>query len=187
MRVPRSADRVGIVVLLSLGAILLHECGQLILYQLSGVPVRITLQSVRPVGSVGPMVDLLGKLAGPVASWGAAVGLLFGVERSGFAWRTAAFTNASLRLFPTAMDLWRAGKGAPAFSDEGEIALALSGTPAGRGAVVSCALLISGVLTVVAAKRYGFRSHVLLKSIGTYGLSLACGIVVVIVDELISR
>jgi hypothetical protein len=43
-----------------------------------------------------------------------------------FGWTTASFTNASIRLFPCAMDFVRAVRGRPLFSDEGDVALALT-------------------------------------------------------------
>ena len=177
----------GTIVLLSLVAIVLHEAGHFLVYKVAGIPVQITLQSVRAVGPVDATVDFWGKLAGPVASWTVALLLLVAMRRNGFGWATAAFTNASLRLFPVAMDLLRAAKGAVPFSDEGDIALALTASPAGRFAIVLFAMLVSSVLTVLAAKRYRFTGRAALKALGVYALSLFCGIAVVIVDELIHR
>jgi len=179
--------RIGTIVLLSLVAIVLHEAGHFLVYKAAGVPVRITLQSVRPVGPVDPTVDFFGKLAGPVASWILAAFLLWGVHRQGFGWATAAFTNASLRMFPLVMDLLRAAKGAVPFSDEGDVALAFTGSPAGRFAIVSLAMLVSLILSVLAANRYRFTRRAAIQAFGVYALSLACGIAVVIVDELIHR
>jgi hypothetical protein len=66
-----------------------------------------------------------------------------------FAWATAAFTQASLRLFPLAFDLVRAVRGTAPFSDEGELALSVS-TAAPVRVVVACAVF--GTLTALAAR-----------------------------------
>ena len=188
MKDPSLARRVVIIVVLALGSIAIHEFGHFVVYKAARVPVHVTLQSVRAVGYVDPVVDLWGKFAGPALSWIAAVGFLAVARRKpGFVWTTASFTNASLRLFPCAMDLLRAFKNAKPFSDEGDIALAISKGAHGRELIVLAALGLSFVLTVLAARHYHFTGKGRLKAVGIYLLSLAVGIGVVLVDELTRR
>jgi hypothetical protein len=52
-----TAQRVGIVVLLTLASIAFHEFGHFVVYRLEDCPVRITLQSVRPIGNVSALWD----------------------------------------------------------------------------------------------------------------------------------
>ena len=102
-------QRVGIIILLTLLSIVLHEFGHFIVYRLAGVPVRVSLQSVRPTGTVNPSLDRWAKFTGPGLSWLAAFTfLVIAKRRLGFGWTTASFTNASIRLFPSVMDLFRA-------------------------------------------------------------------------------
>jgi len=70
-----------------------------------------------------------------------------------FVWATAAFTQASLRLFPLAFDLVRAARGAAPFSDEGELALAVSTPIPVRVALVFVASAAFGALMVPGADR----------------------------------
>jgi hypothetical protein len=98
---------------------------------------------------------------------------------------TASFTNATLRLFPLTMDLLRAAKGRPPFSDEGEVALALlGGATGGRLAALSAVLAVSLLLAVLAGREYHFRGRAFFKNVAVYVFSLGIGIAVVIVDEL---
>ena len=127
------AQRVSIVVLLTLAAIAFHELGHFIVHQLGGCPVRITLQSVRPIGNVSASLNDLALAAGPACSLIAAiVCLLVARHRPSFFLVTAAFTNATLRLFPLTMDVLRAMKKAEPFSDEGNLAITITTGPAGR-------------------------------------------------------
>ena len=120
-------QRIGIIIVLTLFSIALHEFGHFIVYSLTGVPVHVSLQSVRPTGDVDASLDHWAKFAGPGVSWLAAITFLAIVAKNpGFAWTTAAFTNASIRLFPCVMDFVRAVRGRPPFSDEGDVALALT-------------------------------------------------------------
>ena len=101
--------RVGIVVFLSLISIPLHELGHYIVYKSANIPVHITFQSVRPIMSISGPVAMLGLAGGPAFSVIAAIAcLLIATQRPRFFWITAAFTNATLRLFPCTMDLGRA-------------------------------------------------------------------------------
>jgi hypothetical protein len=105
---PSFVRRVGIIVLLSLVSIALHELGHYTVYKFANIPVHITLQSVRPIAPVSGPVAVLGLAAGPVFSLITAVAcLLIARHRPSFLWVTAAFTNATLRLFPCALDLAR--------------------------------------------------------------------------------
>ena len=180
------AQRVGIVVLLALVSIAFHELGHFIVYRLGGCPVRITLQSVRPIGDVSAPLDHLGLVAGPAFSLiGAVVCVLLAWRRRSFFWVTAAFTNATLRLFPLAMDMFRAIEKAEPFSDEGNLALAITTNPAGRVTFLLVAFVVFLPLTVVVARRYSFEKHRAAKVVGIYLLSLAVGIAVVLIDELL--
>ena len=70
-------------------------------------------------------------------------------HRSSFFWVTAAFTNATLRLFPLVMDIIQAIAKATPFSDEGDVVLAMTTNPAAR------AVLLLGILAVFSAGRGG--------------------------------
>lgn len=177
---------IAVIALLTVAAIAVHESGHFLVYKLAGCPVVVTLQSVRPVTPAAPAVDRWAKAAGPLASLGVAALLLWvSTLRHSFAWVTASFTNATLRLFPLAMDLARAVRARPPFSDEGEVALALLGPAAGgRIAFLSGVAAVSLLLAVLAAREYRFEGRAVLKTLGVYLASLAVGIAVVIVDEL---
>lgn len=180
------ARSVGTVALLTIASIAVHEFGHFLVYHLAGYPVHITLQSVHPVGYVDANLDHWAKLAGPALSLvAAAICLVVARRRPSFAWKTASFTNASLRLFPLAMDVLRAVKRAPAFSDEGEVALALTSATSGRLALLALPMAICLLLTALAAREYHFQRRGLLKSSGIYLLSLSVGVGVVIIDELL--
>jgi hypothetical protein len=182
------SQRVAIIILLTLFSIALHESGHFIVYTLAGVPVQVSLQSVRPSGAVDAALDHWAKSAGPGLSWVATFTfLVIAACRPGFGWATAEFTNASIRLFPCVMDLLRALRGAPPFSDEGDVVLALTTSRAGRASLILLAIALSLRFTVLAARRYNFVKEAGLKSGAVYILSLAVGITVVIADELISR
>ena len=180
------ASRAAIVALLTIAAIVVHESGHFIGYRLAGYPVHVTLQSVHPVGAVNPSLDLWAKAAGPAVSLVAAVACLAVAQRRrSFTWATASFTNASLRLFPLLMDLLRAVKGAPAFSDEGEVARAVVSSNIPRATMLALLIGISLLVTTAAARQYHFARRPVLKSLCIYVVSLAVGIAVVIVDELL--
>jgi hypothetical protein len=180
------ARRAAVVALLTVASIVVHEFGHFLVYSLAGYRVVITLQSVRPFGSVDPTLDHWAKLAGPALSL-AAAGLCLAVahRRQSFAWATASFTNASLRLFPLAMDVGRAIKGGPAFSDEGDVTLALTSASSGRLGLLALPIGLSLLLTVLASREYHFKGQAALKAVAIYLLSLAVGVGVVIVDELL--
>jgi hypothetical protein len=182
-------QRIGIIIVLTLFSIALHEFGHFIVYSLAGAPVHVSLQSVRPTGNVDASLDRWAKFAGPGISWLAAITFLaIAAKNPGFAWTTtAAFTNASIRLFPCVMDFVRAVRGRPPFSDEGDVALALTKSSPGRASLILLAIAVSVVLTVLAARNYRFVEKPVLKSAGVYFLSLTVGIAVVIVDELVNR
>ena len=106
--------------------------------------------------------------------------LLMAKERPAFFWITAAFTNATLRLFPCSMDLLHALQRKVPFSDEGEIAMALTQSPFVRFFVVLCFFAAAATLTVLAVRRYQFHKYRSLKAFGIYLLSLGTGICVLI-------
>jgi len=178
-------QRVGIVVLLTWISIELHEMGHFLVYTLAGHQARMSLQRVTPIGDVPAMLDHWAKLGGPALSLLAAViFLVVARRRPGFVWVTASFTNASIRLFPCVMDLLRAVKGARAFSDEGEVALALTTNPTGRASLILFVIALSLGMTFLAGREYHFQRRGFLKCLLVYGLSLAVGVGVVLVDEL---
>ena len=171
---------------LSLVSIPLHELGHYTVYRLANIPVHMTLQSVRPVTPISGPVAILGLAAGPTFSLVAALAcLLIAQHRPGFFWPTAAFTNATIRLFPCAMDLQRAVSGGPPFSDEGDVAVALTHSLAARGLLILCVFAAAATLTVFAARQYHFQKHSILKVLGIYILSLGVGIGVLLVDGLL--
>ena len=186
MKLFRLLRLAAIIILLTWLAIEIHEAGHFVTYRLFGYHAHMSLQRVMPLGEVPAGIDHLAKVAGPAISLIAAAMLLLIARRGrGFGWVTASFTNASLRLFPCAMDLVRAIKGARPFSDEGEVAIAFTSTPAGRTAVILMVMIVALTLTVLAGRQYRFQKHRLAKSIAIYLLSLAVGVGVVIADELL--
>jgi hypothetical protein len=182
----RMAQHVSIVVLLAIASIPLHELGHFIVYKLGGCPVRITLQSVRPIGSVSVPLNLLALAAGPAFSLTAAVAcLLIAWRRPSFFWVTSAFTNASLRLLPLCIDIVRATQKATPFSDEGDVVIAFTTNPAARASLLLGILAVFVALTVLVSRRYSFEKHRAAKLLGIYLLSVAVGIAVVLVDEVL--
>ena len=126
-----------------------------------------------------------GKLGGPLVSLCLAIiFLVIAQRRSSFAWATAAFTNASLRVLPCSIDLVRA-HGGRTFSDEGDLALGIASGSAGRAALVLVWWLPFVVLTVLSARAFPFDRHRWLKVGGVYVLSLSVGILAVLLDELL--
>ncbi len=182
----RLARRAGVVVLMALIAIELHELGHLAAYAIAGYPARMSFQRVDPLVDVPHSVYLWAMAAGPAASLAAAAILLaVARRRKGFAWVSAAFASASIRLFPCTMDLVRAIRGAWPFSDEGVVALGLAPSRPGRVALVLPALLASAWLTARAAREYRFEGRAALKSAVIYGLMLAVGMGMVLLDDLL--
>lgn len=183
---PSFTRRIGIIVFLSLVSIPLHELGHYTVYRFANIPVHVTLQSVRPVTSISGPVEVLGLAAGPAFSFVAALAcLLIAQHRPGFFWPTAAFTNATIRLFPCTMDLLRAFSGGTPFSDEGDVAVALTHSLIVRCLLILCVLAVAATVTVLAARQYHFQKHSMLKVLGIYVLSLGVGIGVLLVDGLL--
>lgn len=176
-----------VVVLLTLASIVIHESGHFIVYKLGGYPVRLTLQSVQPVGTVDPRWNAVALAAGPILSVIAAIVCTALAQRHGnsFAWVTAAFTNATLRIFPATMELIRAVTAGHPFSDEDAVIAAMSKHVGPR--VIGTALVLACYvgLSAVIARRYHFTNHRMLKATLVYLVSLAVGIAIVIVDEAI--
>jgi hypothetical protein len=177
--------RAGVLAALTCASIAVHELGHFLVYRAAGIPVRITLQSVRPVGAVDAGLDHWALLAGPMLSLVVAViALAMTRTRPSFFWASVAFTNASLRVFPLTMDLVRAARGMPSFSDEGAVALALTSAPVGRLCLLLIPLGLCIAASVLAARAYRFRNHAFLRALGIYVYTLIVGIGVVIIDEL---
>lgn len=179
------AQRLGIVVLITLASIAFHEFGHFVVYRLGGCPVQITLQSVRPIGNVTAPLNRLALSAGPAFSLIAAVVCLLVARRSpNFFWVTSAFINAAtLRLFPLTMDVFRAIEKAAPFSDEGNLVIAITTNPTGRVILLLGIFAVFLLLTVVVARLYDFNKHRAAKVAGVYFLSLAVAIGVVLIDE----
>ena len=177
--------RAAAVVVLSALAIEVHELGHRAVFWLTGTPARMGFQRVDPTVPVSHALWLWGKAGGPLVTLVLA-GVLVAVARRHrtFGWATAAFTQASLRLFPLAFDLVRALRGTAPFSDEGELAFAV--TPAGpvRVALVLLACAAFGTLTVLAARAFPFRRRWLGVAVIYLG-SLAVGIGAVLADDLL--
>src|SRR5579864_1128140 len=171
------ARRVGIVVFLSLISIPLHELGHYLVYKSANIPVHVTFQSVRPIMPIIGPIAMLGLAGGPAFSLIAAIAcLLIATQRPGFFWITAAFTNATIRLFPCTMDLLHAIQGKMPFSDEGEIAMMLTRSSFARFLTVLCFFAAAATLTVLAARGYRFHKYTSMKAFGIYLLSLGTGI-----------
>jgi len=188
MRASRLIARAGLLALLTMLALVVHETGHFLVYWSAGVPVRITLQSVHAAGPVAPDVDRWALLAGPVMSCMAAAGCLVAARAwPGFLWSSAAFTNATIRLFPLVMDVIRAISGDAPFSDEGNVVLSWTSSPAIRVLLLSPALLVCVALTVLAVRSYRFPNRAALRSIGIYLFTLVIGICILIADELLHR
>jgi hypothetical protein len=182
-----AARCVGIVALLTLVSIAFHEFGHFIVYRLGGCPVRITLQSVRPIGHVSPPLNLLALAAGPAFTLIAAIVCLYlARRRPHFFWVTAAFINAAaLRLLPLTIDMIRAiGKTTP-FSDEGDLVIAITTNPINRVLLLLIIFAVFFCLAVASARLFNFQKHRALKIAGIYCLSLSVGIGVVLTDELL--
>lgn len=180
------AQRFGIVVLLAIVSIAFHEFGHFTVYRLAGCPVRITLQSVRPIGDVSAPLNLLALAAGPAFSLIAAVlCLLVAWRRPNFFWVTAAFTNATLRLIPLVIDIIQAIEKTTPFSDEGDVVLALTTNPVARAVILLVVFAVFLSLTVVVARRYRFEKHRVAKIVAIYLLSLAVGIAILLIDQVL--
>jgi hypothetical protein len=156
-------------------------------YWLGGYPVRITLQSVRPIGDVGSPLGPLALAAGPAFSFIAAgVCLFVARRRRSFFWVTAGFINAAtLRLFPLTMDMIRAIKNAKPFSDEGDLVIAITTNPLNRVLILVVIFSAFLLLALALARLYNFEKYRAAKVTGIYLLSLGVAIGVVITDELL--
>jgi hypothetical protein len=178
--------RVTLVVLLSAVAIEMHELGHRAVFWLSGTPARMGFQRVDPTVPVSESLRLWGKAGGPLVTLVAALVLLALARRHpSFGWAAAAFTQASLRLFPLTMDLARALRGARPFSDEGELALALTRVSAGRFSLLLAIWLVFGALSLLTARTFPFGRRRWLGVAAVYVGSLAVGIGAALTDELL--
>ena len=178
--------RAGVVVLLSAVAIELHELGHRAVFFLAGTPARMGFQRVDPTVPVSQTLRLWGKAGGPLVTLALAVAVVaVARRRRTFAWATAAFTQASLRLFPLTFDVSRALRGAAPFSDEGELALAISGAIPVRVTLVLLAWAVFGTLSLAAARTFPFRRRRWLGVAAVYLGSLAVGIGAALADELL--
>jgi hypothetical protein len=178
--------RAGIVVVLSAVAIEVHELGHRAVFWLTGTPARMGFQRVDPTVPVSHALWLWGKAGGPLVTLLLSVVLVAVARRHRtFAWATAAFTQASLRLFPLAFDLARAVRGTAPFSDEGELALAVGATVPVRASLVIVACAVFGSLTVLAARTFPFARRRWLGVVAVYLVSLAVGIAAAIADDLL--
>jgi hypothetical protein len=181
------AGRAGIVALLAWLSVEIHELGHLSVYVFAGHPARMSFQRVSPAQPISDSLLHLGLLGGPAASLVAAILLLLVARRRrSFAWVTASFTNASIRVLPCVLDVLRALTGGRPFSDEGELALALTGSRISRAIVMVLVLGMWLGISTVVAREYDFRTKRLLKVIAIYALSVAVAVTTVIADEILS-
>ncbi len=172
--------------LLSAAAIELHELGHRVVFWLAGTPARMGFQRVDPIVPVSEALRLWGKAGGPLVSLLLAVLLLqVAKRRASFAWSTAAFTQASLRLLPLTLDLLRAVRARTPFSDEGELVLALSSSPPVRTALVLAVWLLFAWLTLLAARTFPVPRRRWLVVLAVYLGSLAVGIAAVVADDVL--
>jgi len=173
------------LILLSWLAIEIHEMGHFLFYLLAGYHAQISLQQTTPLGEVPMSTEHAALLAGPaVSALAAVIFLLVARSRPGFGWAMAAFTNASLRLFPLTMDLIRAMQNGRPFSDEGTVAAAVTSGAIARVCLVAVPFVLFLVLTILAGRMFRFRRLAFLKVLGIYAATLAIGVGVVIADEL---
>jgi len=178
--------RAGIVIVLSAVAIELHELGHRAVFFLTGTPARMGFQRVDPTVPVSQALWLWGKAGGPLVTLILSVAFLAVARRRGtFAWATAAFTQATLRMLPLTFDLVRAVRGATPFSDEGELFRAVSGAVPVRVALVLMVWAVFGALSVLAARTFPFRRRRWLGVAAVYLLSLAVGIGAAVADDLL--
>lgn len=178
--------RAGVVILLSAVAIELHELGHRAVFFLTGTPARMGFQRVDPTVPVSQALWLWGKAGGPLVTLVLSVAFVAVARRRGtFAWATAAFTQASLRVLPLTLDLARAVRGATPFSDEGELVRAVSAAVPVRVALVLVAWAVFGTLSVLAARTFPFGRRRWLGVVAVYLLSLAVGIGAVVADDLL--
>jgi hypothetical protein len=177
---------VGVVALLAWLSIEIHEFGHFAVYALAGHPARMSFQRVRPAEPISDSLQHWGLLGGPAVSFVAAILLLaIARRRRSFAWITASFTNASIRIFPCVMDVIRALKGGRPFSDEGELVLAFTGNQIARVTVMVLILAMWLGLATVVAREYDFPKRKLLKVLAIYGFSFVIGIATVMADDLL--
>jgi hypothetical protein len=111
--------------------------------------------------------------------------LVIARRHGSFVWATAAFTNASLRLFPLTMDLGRAFRGAPPFSDEGELMSTLTPSITGRVSGLLAVWLVFGALSFLPARTFPFGRRPWLGVAAVYLGSLTVGIGAAVADELL--
>jgi hypothetical protein len=183
-RASEIAKKLGLVVLITAATIEVHELGHFLVFRLAGVPARLGFQRVDPLVPVPEWLRLTARASGPVVTLVLACVLVtVASRRRHFGWATAAFTNATLRLFPLVMDFFRAVHGKQPFSDEGELIRAVSGAPSTRTLLVGGVLGVFLGLTMLAARTFPFEKHRWLKVAGVYLLSLAVGICAVLIDE----
>ena len=179
-------QRIGLVVALTLVSVVLHEGGHYAVYRLAGVPTRISLQSVRPIGTVDSQIDFVAKLAGPCMSLAAAI-LLFAIalRKPSFFWATASFTNGTLRIFPCVMDLIRALQHGKPFSDEGTVASVIAHSTSARVSLMIAFIAAFSGISILAARQYPFANRTVVKVASIYALSFIVGIGLILLDELL--
>ena len=138
-----------------------------------------------PIGPVSDRAQVIALLAGPIASL-ACARVLTGIarRRSSFAWSTAAFANASIRLFSGTLDVIAVLRDRTPFSDEGRAALLITHDRPARASMVLVVLVLSATLTFAAGRAFRFARHAFIKCVGIYVLTLMVGIAAVVLDDL---
>jgi len=181
-----AATRAGIILLLAWLGLELHEFGHLLVYWINDHRAWISFQRLHPIGDVPERVKLWAKPAGPIISLLAgALLLLVARRRRGFAWITASFVNSAFRIFPCLIAIVRVLTGASnGFSDEGDIAFAITDNVVGRIGVILVVLIPAIWLTVLAAKEYRFTRRPILKSVAVYAVSFSVGLIAFRLDAL---
>lgn len=181
-----AAARAGVVLLLAWLGLELHESGHLLVYWINGYRAWISFQRLHPIGDVPDSIQLWAKPAGPMINLLTGAVLLFiARRRQGFAWTTASFVNSAFRIFPCLIGIVRVLTGASnGFSDEGDIAFAITDKAAGRIGVILVVLIPAIWLTVLAAKEYRFTRRPILKSVAVYAVSFSVGLIAFRLDAL---
>jgi hypothetical protein len=88
-------------------------------------------------------------------------------------------------LFPLVLDIVQAIEKTTPFSDEGDVVLAITTSPGARVALLLGVFAVFLSLTVVVSRCYRFEKYRAAKIVGIYLLSLAVGIAIVLIDEML--
>jgi hypothetical protein len=156
-------------------ALEIHEISHAIVYWSGGYPAWISFQRLHHDFEVPQWFDRVAKAAGPIGTWlAAAIFYMVARKRESFFWRTMAFSNITLRIFPTGLAIARTvAESETGFSDEGDLAFALTSGIPGRLTFLVPVLLVSMVGTWWVGKSYRFKGWRNLWLIAIYALSFS--------------